>query len=62
MLLGLLSRYAFYFLSIKYHTDSALQIWGFETIDGQRYHTRRVVAAKEGEYVFGRLVYDWYEE
>jgi hypothetical protein len=36
------------------------QIWGFETFNGQRYHSRRlVVATEEGKYLFGRLVYDY---
>ncbi|KAF5011921.1 hypothetical protein F66182_15307 [Fusarium sp. NRRL 66182] len=39
---------------------TAEQIWGFETINGQRYHSRRlVVATKDGKYLFGRLVYDF---
>lgn len=38
-------------------TWTAEQIWGFETINGQRYHTRRVVCANNGEYVLARLVY-----
>ncbi|KAL4941565.1 hypothetical protein BDV06DRAFT_194252 [Aspergillus oleicola] len=36
---------------------TAEQVWGFETIDGERYHTRRVVVANNGEYVLARLVY-----
>ncbi|RHZ74721.1 hypothetical protein CDV55_109057 [Aspergillus turcosus] len=38
---------------------TAEQIWGFETINGQRYHTRRVVVAKDGEFKLARLVYDY---
>lgn len=38
---------------------SAEQVWGFEIIDGQRYHTRRVVVAKDGEFQMARLVYDF---
>ncbi|KAL3434297.1 hypothetical protein BDV09DRAFT_170143 [Aspergillus tetrazonus] len=38
-------------------TWTAEQIWGFETINGERYHTRRVVCANNGEYVLARLVY-----
>ncbi|EED24525.1 conserved hypothetical protein [Talaromyces stipitatus ATCC 10500] len=39
---------------------TAEQIWGFETISGQRYYTRRVVVAdKNGKYLLGRLVYDY---
>ncbi|KAL4808164.1 hypothetical protein BDV18DRAFT_158276 [Aspergillus unguis] len=34
------------------------QVWGFEVINGERCHTRRVVVATpKGEYVMGRLVY-----
>ncbi|KAL4865706.1 hypothetical protein BDV12DRAFT_199892 [Aspergillus spectabilis] len=36
---------------------TAEQIWGFELINGERYHTRRVVVANNGEYVLARLVY-----
>jgi hypothetical protein len=37
-----------------------LQIWGFETINGQRFYTRRlVVADKAGKWLLGRLVYDY---
>ncbi|KAL4781447.1 hypothetical protein BJX76DRAFT_16479 [Aspergillus varians] len=36
---------------------TAEQIWGFEAINGERYHTRRVVVANNGEYVLARLVY-----
>ncbi|KAL4738731.1 hypothetical protein BDV11DRAFT_129319 [Aspergillus similis] len=38
-------------------TWTAEQIWGFETINGERYHTRRVVCANNGEYVLARLAY-----
>ncbi|KAL4759157.1 uncharacterized protein BDW70DRAFT_86716 [Aspergillus foveolatus] len=38
-------------------TWTAEQIWGFEKINGERYHTRRVVCANNGEYVLARLVY-----
>ncbi|KAL5340800.1 hypothetical protein BJX70DRAFT_94829 [Aspergillus crustosus] len=36
---------------------TAEQIWGFELVNGERYHTRRVVVANNGEYVLARLVY-----
>jgi hypothetical protein len=36
---------------------TAEQIWGFEIIDGQRLHTRRVVVAKAGKVEMARLVY-----
>ncbi|EAW24858.1 uncharacterized protein NFIA_103460 [Aspergillus fischeri NRRL 181] len=38
---------------------TAEQIWGFETINGQRYHTRRVVVAKDGDYKMARLAYTY---
>ncbi|KAL4811283.1 hypothetical protein BDV18DRAFT_129046 [Aspergillus unguis] len=38
-------------------TWTAEQVWGFETINGERYHTRRVAVANNGEYVLARLVY-----
>ncbi|OKL60177.1 hypothetical protein UA08_04838 [Talaromyces atroroseus] len=39
---------------------TAEQIWGFETINGQRWHTRRlVVTDKSGKWLIGRLVYDY---
>ncbi|KAF7160310.1 hypothetical protein CNMCM5623_005830 [Aspergillus felis] len=38
---------------------TAEQVWGFETINGQRYHTRRVVVAKGGEFKMARLVYTY---
>ena len=34
-----------------------VKVWGFETINGERYHTRRVVCANNGEYVLAKLVY-----
>lgn len=38
---------------------TALQIWGFAEVDGQRYYTRRVRASKGDEVVRVRLYYDW---
>lgn len=37
------------------------QVWGFEVIDGTRYHTRRIVVKKtDGDKVLKiRLVYNW---
>lgn len=35
------------------------QVWGFEMINGQRHHSRRVVVAKDGKYLLARLVYDY---
>ncbi|KAL4913372.1 hypothetical protein BDW62DRAFT_192677 [Aspergillus aurantiobrunneus] len=36
---------------------TAEQVWGFETVNGERYHTRRIAVANNGEYVLARLVY-----
>ncbi|KAJ5168158.1 uncharacterized protein N7482_003752 [Penicillium canariense] len=36
---------------------TAEQIWGFELVDGQRRHTRRVAVTKEGQVELARLVY-----
>ncbi|KAI9375991.1 hypothetical protein BJX61DRAFT_492216 [Aspergillus egyptiacus] len=36
---------------------TAEQVWGFEIINGERYHTRRVACANNGQYVLARLVY-----
>ncbi|KAL2848560.1 hypothetical protein BJY01DRAFT_211569 [Aspergillus pseudoustus] len=36
---------------------TAEQVWGFETVDGKRYHTRRIAIANNGDYVLARLVY-----
>ncbi|KAL4998437.1 hypothetical protein BDV10DRAFT_167057 [Aspergillus recurvatus] len=42
---------------------TAEQIWGFEIIDGERYHTRRVVVANtKGQYVLARLVHKYLGE
>lgn len=38
---------------------TAEQVWGFEEIDGQRYHTRRVVARKGDKVEHLRLVYSY---
>lgn len=35
------------------------QVWGFEEIDGLRYHTRRGVVTKGEQRVQVRMVYDW---
>ncbi|OJI99010.1 hypothetical protein ASPVEDRAFT_495831 [Aspergillus versicolor CBS 583.65] len=35
------------------------QVWGFEEIDGQRYHTRRGTVTKGEQRVQVRMVYDW---
>ncbi|KAA8649898.1 hypothetical protein EYZ11_001153 [Aspergillus tanneri] len=36
---------------------TAEQIWGFETVNGQRYYTRRVVVAKGDKVEMARFVY-----
>lgn len=33
------------------------QIWGFEIVNGERRHTRRIAAAKGGKYEIIRFVY-----
>lgn len=38
---------------------TAEQVWGFETIDGKKYYTRRVVARKGDKAERVRLVYDY---
>ncbi|KAL1952783.1 hypothetical protein VTO42DRAFT_4260 [Malbranchea cinnamomea] len=38
---------------------TAEQIWGFENVNGERRHTRRVVVAKEGQVQKVRLVYKY---
>lgn len=35
------------------------QTWGFENIDGKRYHTRRMVVRKGDQVERGRLVYNY---
>ncbi|KAL5044675.1 hypothetical protein BDW71DRAFT_215539 [Aspergillus fruticulosus] len=42
---------------------TAEQIWGFEVINGERFHTRRVVVANtKGQYILARLVYKYLGE
>ncbi|CAP97570.1 hypothetical protein E8E15_009673 [Penicillium rubens] len=36
---------------------TAEQVWGFETVEGERRHTRRVVVTKDGKVASARLVY-----
>lgn len=38
---------------------TAEQIWGFEVINGERRHTRRVAVAKNGKVEIARLVYSF---
>ncbi|KAJ5971961.1 uncharacterized protein N7479_001879 [Penicillium vulpinum] len=40
---------------------TAEQVWGFEIIDGERRHTRRVVISKGGKVASARLVYAFKE-
>lgn len=36
---------------------SASQVWGFELVNGERRHARRVAVAKDGKVELARLVY-----
>ncbi|KAB8230774.1 uncharacterized protein BDW43DRAFT_313585 [Aspergillus alliaceus] len=39
------------------------QVWGFEMIRGDRYHTRRIVVInKSGDYALARVVYKYHSE
>lgn len=38
---------------------TAEQVWGFEIIDGERRHTRRVAVTKNGQVEIARLVYTY---
>ncbi|QMW38833.1 hypothetical protein G4B11_002069, partial [Aspergillus flavus] len=39
------------------------QVWGFEMIHGERYHTRRVVLINRyGDCAMARIVYKWHSE
>ena len=38
---------------------TADQVWGFEVVDGKRYHTRHVNVRKGDDWKMVRLVYDW---
>jgi hypothetical protein len=38
---------------------TAEQTWGFEEIDGKRYHTRRSIVTKDEGCKRGRVVYDY---
>lgn len=35
------------------------QVWGFELIDGNRYHVNRMVMKKGNERLAMRVVFDW---
>lgn len=39
---------------------TAEQVWGFEVVDGQKRHTRRIVVRRGKEEHKIRLVYDWF--
>ena len=41
---------------------TAEQVWGFEIVDGQKRHTRRIVVKRGKEEHKLRLVYDWVVE
>jgi hypothetical protein len=38
---------------------TAEQVWGFEIVEGERRHTRRVVVTKDGKVEMARLVYSF---
>ncbi|KAJ5570031.1 uncharacterized protein N7459_009461 [Penicillium hispanicum] len=40
---------------------TAEQVWGFELVDGERRHTRRVAVTKNGQVELARLVYTFQE-
>lgn len=43
--------------------NNGIQVWGFEMIHGERYHTRRVVLInKYGDCAMARIVYKWHSE
>ncbi|KAI1082996.1 hypothetical protein F5B20DRAFT_578071 [Whalleya microplaca] len=41
---------------------TAIQVWGFQTVGGERRHVRNVVVAKDGKYASIKLIYDWLSE
>ncbi|KAI1390084.1 uncharacterized protein F4822DRAFT_400838 [Hypoxylon trugodes] len=41
---------------------TALQVWGFQEVGGERRYTRNVVVAKEGKFYAFKMVYDWVPE
>lgn len=45
------------FVESKDNGWTAEQIWGFEIVDGERRHTRRVAVVKNGQVELARLVY-----
>ncbi|KAI0197517.1 hypothetical protein F4808DRAFT_296733 [Astrocystis sublimbata] len=38
---------------------TAVQVWGFQMVDGERRHVRNVVVAKGGESHMFKMIYDW---
>ncbi|KAH9900451.1 hypothetical protein F4778DRAFT_738993 [Xylariomycetidae sp. FL2044] len=38
------------------------QVWGFQTIGGERRYARNVVIAKDGTFVNFKMIYDWLPE
>ncbi|KAI1465683.1 uncharacterized protein F4812DRAFT_437105 [Daldinia caldariorum] len=41
---------------------TALQVWGFQNVGGERRYVRNVVVAKDGKFVNFKMVYDWVPE
>ncbi|KAI8957803.1 hypothetical protein F5Y11DRAFT_338343 [Daldinia sp. FL1419] len=41
---------------------TALQVWGFQNVGGERRYVRNVVVAKDGTFVNFKMVYDWVPE
>ncbi|KAI0175971.1 hypothetical protein GGR52DRAFT_338771 [Hypoxylon sp. FL1284] len=41
---------------------TALQVWGFQSVGGERRHVRNVVVAKAGKFYSFKMVYDWIPE
>ncbi|KAJ5138420.1 uncharacterized protein N7515_003268 [Penicillium bovifimosum] len=40
---------------------TAEQVWGFEIVEGERLHARRIAVAKDGKVEYARLVYSFKE-
>lgn len=41
---------------------TALQVWGFQDVGGERRYVRNVVVAKDGKFVSFKMIYDWVPE
>ena len=39
---------------------TADQVWGFEMIEGKRYHTRHVLVRNKDDWKLARFVYDYH--